>query len=36
MIIVSGPDNSGKTSLISHLLASTSLVRIPKFNVLPP
>lgn len=36
MIIVSGPDNSGKTSLINHLLANTNLVRIPKFNVLPP
>lgn len=36
MIIVSGPDNSGKTSLINHLLASTNLVKIPKFNMLPP
>lgn len=36
MIIVSGPDNSGKTSLVNRLCDDMGLVRIPKFNVLPP
>lgn len=36
MIIVCGPDNAGKTTLVEHLKEKYKLDQVPKFHSLPP
>lgn len=36
MILVTGPDNSGKTLLKDHLVSSFDLTQVPRYHTLPP
>lgn len=36
MIIVEGADNTGKTSLVNHLIERFKLEKVPRYHTLPP